>query len=184
MSFCWHLNALHYGNFVCFSCGKDLLHTFYIKYISLRAGLNFDKTCSWLLLSFNQTHWNCKVHLQRLDTSAWGPLVHEWVTMAVSGKQNQHFPSHSQCQWTFLCHWQGLSLLHPLWWAQAPLNGQNIEQNWKFYEENRAINGALALLKAEHKKKKAGCETSFAVVIGYVMPWTAPYLLTQLYKLF
>ena len=126
--------------------------TFYIIYISLRAGLHLDKICSWLLLSVNETYKNCKGDLMRLDTPAWGPLVHEWAESLLAVKQNQHFLSHSQCQWTFLRHWQGLSLLRSLWWAQAPANGQNIEQNCKFSEKNRALNGALVLAKAKHKK--------------------------------
>ena len=41
--FCWHLNALHYGNFVYFLCRKDQLHTFYIIYKSLRTGQHLDQ---------------------------------------------------------------------------------------------------------------------------------------------
>ena len=48
-------------------------------YLSLRAGLHLDKICSWLHLSFNDTYKTCKGDLLRLDTSALGPLVHEWA---------------------------------------------------------------------------------------------------------
>ena len=128
---------------------------------SLRAGLHFDKICRWLLLSFIETYKTSKGDLimMRLDTLASGPLVHEWAKLSLAIKQNQHFLSHSQCQWTVLCHWQGLSFLLTLWWAQSPIDSQSIKQNSK----NRAFNGALALGKT--KQKKTVCVMWLTVII-------------------
>ncbi len=40
---------------------------------------------------------------------------------------------YSQCQQSVLRCWQGLSLLSPLWWAQAPTNGQNYTKKPDFF---------------------------------------------------
>ena len=44
-----------------------------------------------------------------------------------------NFLSNSQCQYTVLRNWQGLSLHSPSWWAQAPANGQNYTKNSQFF---------------------------------------------------
>ena len=134
----------NFSNFL--SLKRCAWKSYSIHFISLRAGLHFDKICSWLLLSFNESYINCTGDLMRLDTPAWGPLVQEWAELLLAVKQNQHFLSHSQYQWTVLRHGQGLSYLHPLWWAQATANGQILNKIANFLQK------FLALAKAKHKK--------------------------------